>query len=243
MKHQYFGDVNDFRKYGLLHGLTGQGSLQTGVCWMLTEGDQRSDGGMVGYLDKADEFRAFVPDLFDFLRECVHVKRARHISNIEKSGFLPSAVFFSDLLTDDRQAREVYFERMLCTFANVDLIFFDPDNGFEVPSKPLGRKDSSKYLFWHEFEASVNAAHSVLVYQHFPRAHRDRFVKRLAAAMMQWPEVDLVFAFRTPRVVFLLASQAKHSQHFNTQAEIISRQWGERHIVVRKYHRRRPVAR
>jgi hypothetical protein len=41
MKNQYFGDINDYRKYGLLRILSDEGSMRTGVCWMLT----RDDGG------------------------------------------------------------------------------------------------------------------------------------------------------------------------------------------------------
>ena len=36
MKNQYFGDVNDYRKYGLLRLLGRAGKVKIGVCWMLT---------------------------------------------------------------------------------------------------------------------------------------------------------------------------------------------------------------
>ena len=39
VKDQYFGDVNDFRKYGLLRVLAGSDRLRLGVCWMLTARD------------------------------------------------------------------------------------------------------------------------------------------------------------------------------------------------------------
>jgi hypothetical protein len=35
VKNQYFGDVNDYRKYGLLRVLTNGGEIKTFVCWML----------------------------------------------------------------------------------------------------------------------------------------------------------------------------------------------------------------
>lgn len=50
MKNQYFGDINDYHKYGLLRLLGGGGELATAVCWMLTPDDGRSDGGHTGYL-------------------------------------------------------------------------------------------------------------------------------------------------------------------------------------------------
>jgi hypothetical protein len=65
LKDQYFGDVNDFRKYGLLRALGVSEDLRLGVCWMLTEGDNRTDGNVLGYLSKPREFRHRDPELFD----------------------------------------------------------------------------------------------------------------------------------------------------------------------------------
>ena len=36
MKHQYVGDINDYRKYALLRALSAGGANRIGVCWMLT---------------------------------------------------------------------------------------------------------------------------------------------------------------------------------------------------------------
>ncbi len=44
MKNQYFGDINDYRKCGLLRLLTGRGSLSTAICWMLAPNDRSPDG-------------------------------------------------------------------------------------------------------------------------------------------------------------------------------------------------------
>ena len=43
MKNQYLGDINDYRKQGLLRLLSGMGELKTGVCWMLTPDDGRTN--------------------------------------------------------------------------------------------------------------------------------------------------------------------------------------------------------
>jgi hypothetical protein len=47
MKDQYFGDINDFRKYGLLRLLCVSDRLRLGVCWMLTDTDSRTDGSFL----------------------------------------------------------------------------------------------------------------------------------------------------------------------------------------------------
>lgn len=44
MKDQYAGDINDYRKYGLLRTITESSDLSLAVCWMLTAPDGRRDG-------------------------------------------------------------------------------------------------------------------------------------------------------------------------------------------------------
>jgi hypothetical protein len=46
VKNQYFGDINDYRKYGLLRLLTNRGEIRTAVCWMLTRDDESIDGNL-----------------------------------------------------------------------------------------------------------------------------------------------------------------------------------------------------
>lgn len=43
MKHQYFGDVNDYRKYGLLRTLA-KDDIHILINWMLTPNDGSADG-------------------------------------------------------------------------------------------------------------------------------------------------------------------------------------------------------
>jgi hypothetical protein len=44
MKHQYFGDINDYRKYGLLRALQSSSLGGLLVAWMLTPDDGGPDG-------------------------------------------------------------------------------------------------------------------------------------------------------------------------------------------------------
>ena len=50
MKNQYFGDINDYRKYGLIRALQAEAQLRALVAWMLTPNDGRRDGGLRSYL-------------------------------------------------------------------------------------------------------------------------------------------------------------------------------------------------
>ncbi len=159
MKNQYFGDINDYRKYGLLRLLSRGGELSTGVCWMLTPSDGLAHGQFIGHLDQPHRWRRYDPELFDFLHECLMVQGQRDVGLHEGAGVLPATTFYAPILADAVEERRRYFRRMLDLFREADLIFFDPDNGFEVRSKPIGRRDSSKYLYWHELTATYAAGH------------------------------------------------------------------------------------
>jgi hypothetical protein len=225
MKNQYFGDVNDYRKYGLLRGLSANGEIRTGVCWMLTPSDGRADGQMIACLGKPNAYRNFDSYLFDHLLGAVRGVGERDVRLIENSDVLPGAVFQTELLSDDAQKRRLYFSKMLENFRETHLVFFDPDNGFEVPSRRVGRKDSNKYLYYDEFAKTYSSGHSVLVYQHFVREERSRFIARIANEMMERSGANEIYAFRTSHVVFMLAPQPVHADHFRLQAEHVSRAW------------------
>ena len=167
MKNQYFGDVNDYRKYGLLRLLAGDGTLRIGVCWMLTPNDTRPDGEKTQYLDddRRNEWRHFDPDLYDFLRLKVHghetEPKSRDVRNLTAT-HLPHGDFYPAILSDSKADRESYFEQMWKQFEEwqTHLIFFDPDDGFAnngVSQSPLkkGHKDSAKKLFRDEVRDSL----------------------------------------------------------------------------------------
>lgn len=227
MKNQHFGDVNDYRKYGLLKVLSGGGAISTGVCWMLTPSDGRSDGQMLHYLKYPKRWRHLDPELFDHLRKSVLEDGERDVRRMEAPGVLPQTSFFPQLLEDKADARRTYFTEMLEGFRNVDLIFFDPDNGFEVQSVPYGRKNANKYLYWREFTDTYAAGHSILVYQHFARINRTSFVQRMAGRMQEETGNLNVYAFITPHVVFLLAPRPEHLARLHRQTQLVPTLWGE----------------
>jgi len=227
MKNQYFGDINDYRKYGLLRLLTGQGEISSAICWMLTPDDGRPDGHFTEYLRRPEKWRRYDPDLFDKLRELVILREVRNVTLAEDAGILHSACFYNEILHDDRENRSRYFE----TFWNVaeerDLIFFDPDNGLEVKSTPLGRKGSSKYLYWPELVQAFSSGHSVLVYQHFPREKRDAFIARRTKEIECRTGSRRVYAFRTSHVVFFLLPSKHQMTALERNVLRVSANWGD----------------
>ncbi len=227
MKNQYFGDENDYRKYGLLRVLTNGGTIPTTVCWMLTPNDGGSDGGLTEYLRDPRSWRHHDDELFDRLHELMHGKAVRAVSLFERSGLLPNAAFFSRALKDDPTQRRFYFRELNEIAAHTKLTFFDPDTGMEIKSVGLGRKKSNKYLFWQELEEHYRAGNSTLVYQHFPHENREKFIERRTAEFLRRTGTPVVFSFRTSRVVFFLISQSSDVEHYVQQSELLSKTWGE----------------
>ena len=231
MKNQYFGDVNDYLKYGLLRLLGDEGRRSLAVCWMLTPDDgcgdgRRGDGRFIGYLEQPEEWRSYDPPLYDTLRDCLHEQGERCVRLIQRSTLFPATRFFDRLLPDDGTARASYFEAFWQMAAGCDLIFFDPDNGMEVKSKPYARKGSSKYLYWRELRQTLQRGHTALVYQHFRREKRDHFVARMADEMRQHAGAEAVTTFRTKRVVFFLVGGLAAWPAFEPAFTRVEHVWG-----------------
>lgn len=226
MKNQYFGDVNDYRKYGLLRALTGLGELSAAVCWMLTPDDGRTDGRFTEYLSQPETWRPFDPNLFDKLREVVAIQGKRDVRYAKEMAIIPAARFYDKVLPDDCAGRSRYFESFWDMTEGCDLVFFDPDNGMEVKSKPYGRKGSSKYLYWHEYGEAFSRGFSILVYQHFRRVKRDRFMRQMAEEMGNRTGVGTVYSFRTAYVAFFLLPLESQVAVFERGISQVEGHWG-----------------
>jgi len=226
MKNQYFGDINDYRKYGLIRLLTGQGELSTAVCWMLTHDDGRTDGIFTDYLKSPERWRHFDEGLYDKLKGLVVDQEIRDVKLAERANLIPSASYYDEILYDHRTERLRYFEAFWALSHNSDLIFFDPDNGIEVKSKPYGQKHSSKYLYWKELEQAFSNGHSVLVYQHFPFIKRDVFISQMSEQIRNRTGARTIYSFRTAHVVFFLLPSAPHVADFEERISRIPEIWG-----------------
>lgn len=233
MKDQYFGDVNDYRNYGLLRAILAGTGFRLGVCWMLTDPDSRKDGRHLGYLDKPRRFRPFDPELFDWLHTTIRQSEDRRAARIEATGLLPRAAYFSDLVVDGREHRKAWFANCRRQLDGSDLVFFDPDNGLER-SVASGRRGSHKFLYWAEVRDTFSAGASVLVYQHFPREARVGYVERLSKRLRGETGTPTVFSFVTPHVLFLLAAQERHAELFREAVRKLPLRWPEKEIMVRE---------
>jgi len=226
VKNQYFGDVNDYQKYGLLRALQEDGSGRLLVAWMLTPNDGSRDGSLRSYLQDTERWGRYDPQLFDGLRALLQPDAVPSVSLLEDAELLPRTDFFASTVPDSRQGRHAWRDDLFAAAKGADLVFLDPDNGIEVASKPVGRAGSSKYVTWGEVEGLWSLGCSVLVYQHFRREPRDAFARRLAGELGERTGAGYVEAFRTPHVLFLLAIQDRHVEQFRRAGALLASRWG-----------------
>ncbi|MCX7600000.1 MAG: hypothetical protein N2512_14205 [Armatimonadetes bacterium] len=221
MKHQYYGDVNDYIKYGVLRILARASGLRVGIAWMLTPPGPPTEGGRIAYLSRPDLWKGYDPELFEALRRRVLAGR-RNAHWAVCDGLVPGAMYFPPppsrigSATDDLwlpaavDERAAYFLEMAFVLAPADLWFFDPDNGFEVKSAPKGHPLSPKYLYYDEVRAFFRAGHSVMVLQYFPRKPRAAYIAQRAAELKTaLPRAD-IWVFEAANIGLFLIGHPDH---------------------------------
>ena len=216
MKNQYVGDINDYYKYGLLRILSGFGEKRLGVCWMLTP--ERTE-----YLDNRRQWGEYDTVLFNKLKRIVH---ARTVWRIKEAEILRRARFWEEIIKPNPKQRERYFDEMLGKFADVDLIFFDPDTGLA----PSASKRGSKWLCDRELKTAFDKGHSVIFIQ-FPWRKKD-WVTLLLKRIHEATGGATVWTFQTPnKVAFFLAAQQRHLDFFRRRAMEVKKRWGSKVTV------------
>ena len=226
MKDQYFGDINGYRKYGILRALQSKGQGTLLVAWMLTPDDGSRDGEFRSYLEDPSTWKRYNPELFATLGSLVRLAPAPKVSLMEKAGLLPNnTLYYSKVVPDKRDLRDAWRCGLLDGARNADLVFVDPDNGIEVPSKPIGRRGSSKYVAWQEIQALWQRGCSILIYQHFPHERREVFAKRMVSELNRRTGAGFTEAFRTPHVLFLLAAQERHQPGVRDAILVLQQRW------------------
>jgi hypothetical protein len=227
MKHQFFGDINDYRKYGLLRILCGGKKDSTAVCWMLTADIGGPNGKKIGYLHEPDDWEYFDHSLFYALHQAVIIYSDRNVARAEHPGILDPAIFdsYSEQLKDKRDEREKYFQEFLSRAEGRDLVFFDPDNGLEVKGLPAGRKGSSKFLYFDELSRAFNRQHSILVFQFFMKIAAEKVINERTKQVFSRLDVDEIASFKTNNVIFFLIPQTKDLKQLKERSERVGKVW------------------
>ena len=225
MKDQYFGDINDYRKYGLLRAIIRVCGLRLMIAWMLTPDDGSTDGKFISYLEHPGKWSRHDPVLFQKIKELLAPGLKRRVSLIENSNLLPKTEFFSCRVPDTASSRSSWFSSLTQRTQGSDFVFLDPDNGLEVKSKAYGGKGSSKFLYWREVETLWASGKSLLIYQHFIREKRLKFIQRMLEVLRNATPDSFVEAFSTPHVVFLMALRPEHQEFHEKIVRSVQESW------------------
>jgi hypothetical protein len=192
---------------------------------MLTPDDGRKDGKFISYLSESPRWEATDRELYHFLRAAVIQARERQVSTLAASEIIPSATFVDTILDGSVRSRETWLDETISLAGPDTIVFFDPDNGLEVKSVSKRSRDSSKYLYWDEVERVWSTGSSLLIYQHFMRENREKFIRRLANQFRSRLGAPHVSVGRTANVAFFLVPQKEHLEVLQRRAKKIGSQW------------------
>lgn len=195
VRHNYVGDEGDYPKLALLRVLATDEAL--GVNWYLTvhpedEGTPGgADGKKLAHLERDDdEWLHLDESLLRQMRRSLEQWRRdeRHISHLEE--LLPGATFYGEGLPTGRTSvaerkvlREAWHRTALATLAGADVVFVDPDNGFQVKSHGPGSKWRCKYATYAEVSDYLARGQAVVAYQHRPRVTWQALVEKVRSEL------------------------------------------------------------
>lgn len=225
MKNQWFGDIHDFRKYGLLTFLS-KFYNDVYVDWMLTEDiPNTKDGKIIKYASKHRKHywapltaSKIQKQIWDYLHHFhFNTNNDRHVLYGMEilSKMNNNCNFFSSL--DYNCDTMIYGQPQICN----RLIFFDADNGLanNIPNKKIINNEDPHYISADKVEQYLKNQFSVLIYQHNTLSCLRPFSK-LCEHCIQTLSIDKedIVIFKGGHVVYFLIEKRK-----NIQKEIIKK--------------------
>ena len=222
MKDRYFGNINDFRKYGILRSFAGAG-ISIGIDWMMLDDEIRPDASKFKYLEHPEMFRKYDPELFDELL-VAHQKSIRSVDYVKSRSLIPNARYFKELVMSGTIKREEQFSRMLESFKGSELLYLDPIEGVDLNGDWAHRAYAAGFVLWFEIQKAWNSGLSMLIYNHSTRAGvRDYpgFLKQVFVERLGVQPVILI----TANVTFVLLVQPAHDDVITEGLSILANQW------------------
>jgi hypothetical protein len=231
MQNRYVGYIGDYLKLGILRALSP--GYRLGIAWWLFPNEAHNkDGRHIDYLQRADRWRRYDPDLFDSLSQIVTAGR-RNVRALETVNVLPGAIFANEMFPMNaniaqrrRKARQEWFQKVSTKVHEADLVLVDPDNGLEPVGFSHGSAKAGKSILLTELHELARPGRCLIVYHHQTRregghhSEIEHWAERLRAR--GFTTIDALRAKPySPRVFFLLDAPADVRQ----RAEEIAQRW------------------
>lgn len=168
MQERYLGDSHDFIKFALLRHIAHRVELDIGVNWYLTNPEDvdkpgNNDGNKRHHIGgkKWKNWQALDQELFELI-QVYSMPENRQISSFQNSNILPEQTVYYDTIVP-REARDRWQSNARAQLARPNVIFLDPDNGFEV--KSMTQTTAAKYAFYSEMTEWYSAGNVVVCIQ------------------------------------------------------------------------------
>jgi len=205
MQHSYVGDIGDYLKLSLLNAL--QEGNRLGVAWWLFYDEKpKADGRHIGYLSDRARWRKYDPEVFDLLLEVV--ANERNVSGLEVLPFLSWVRFSAEVVPKGIADRKLWLLRMVDTFSDRNIVFFDPDNGLAPPGFRPGASNSGKSIELDEIKMFRKEGRTLVVYHHqtrFKGGHQAEIRHWATQLPHEFRRVDVVRCRPwSPRLYFIL---------------------------------------
>ena len=227
-------------------------SLTVGVVWYLVPDETHNgDGKHIHYLYPSaynqERYRDCDSTLYDTLREIVQSNR-RNVSSIRDCQILPLGTrFYEAVLTFDRPddqnpfnrehriaRRKAWLHDALKLTAGCDVVFVDPDNGFEVKVDPYQRR-GPKYVFFNELLPYLERDQSLVIYHHIGRQGSawDQIRERLNQIKSKLGrEAFALLYHRGSARVFFFVPAPRHRANLVSKAEKLMQSSWSRHFEL-----------
>jgi len=157
MQNKYFGDISDFYKYYFLRNICLDYKL--GINWCLIPNDDSNDGKHI--ITKKKRLKNIDEKLYKILEKSI-LNNNRNTKYIENGYFNNDTIFYNSVY-EKYFLDGVYEEKAFNNLINQDIIFFDPDNGIEVPSTKA--IDKLKYVQYRTILKYWNNKKSMIIFQ------------------------------------------------------------------------------
>jgi hypothetical protein len=159
MQNKFFGDIHDFYKYYFLKEVTKDYSF--GIHWCLVPDETSKKDGRKPLTAKEERKDT---DLYNLL-----TKNNHNIKTIEQyfSERLGHGQKYFYRLHEHYYNDYLYEEEAVNELESQDIIFFDPDNGIEVPS--TDNQNKFKYISYRLLYKFWSLGKSLIIYQHADR--------------------------------------------------------------------------
>lgn len=243
MQNRYTADIGDFGKYGMLRRLV-LNDIKLGVNWYLVPDESHNDDGkFISYLDDSracnvKSFKTCDPDLYKCMQVII-MNNKRSVSDIQNRGVLPSnTVFYDDILSfqdiTDTYERKIFrnhwFINGLHKLKECDIVFFDPDNGLEVPSYSPTSSKGIKYVFYNEIKEYYDRGQSIIIYNHRDRKPEQEYLMRIRKIREYVDIADMFFLrfnrFSVRDYIFIL--QLEHTDFLSKRIQdMMNSNWSQ----------------